>query len=172
MGLVQFLKDNADLSGWAQFAGTMIALFLTYWMALHPLRHRKKQLENSAKRLLLNGYESFESFHRTSEHLHLQAINLRAAGLTMTEVASEIDRFPLFELEDQGSRSLARSLVAVSRLLRLSELFLQDMAQDLGASAMTEDEREDLRTFLAGQMQLVEDILSGAPLQRPDPPVR
>lgn len=165
--IANWLRANEALSGWAQFAGAMIALFVTYRLASLPHRHRSKQLETSAKRLLLNGYEVLESFHRTSGFFLPQAINLRVAGLSMVEVASEIDRFPIFELSDQGPQSLARNLGAVGKLLKLTNLMLESEAQRLGTEVTTEEERDTLRTLIEGQMKLVKDILQGRPLQRP-----
>lgn len=171
MDLIQLLKENSDLSGWAQFAGSMIALLLTYWLATHPVRYRKRRLEASAKRLLQNGYETLESFHRTSGFIDVGALNIRAACLTMENVANEIDRFPIFELEDQGSRSLARHLVAVAGQLKLINLILEDRAATLGSNLMTNREKDELRLLLGNQAKLVADIIAGKPLQRPEGPV-
>ncbi|MEI4507394.1 hypothetical protein WBQ88_16880 [Sphingopyxis sp. CCNWLW253] len=163
-----WLRSNESLSGWAQFLGAMIALIVTYRLASLPHRYRDRQLEASASRLLLNGYEALESFHRTSAHFLPRAINLRAAGLSMIEVASEIDRFPLFELRDQGPQSVARNLVAVAMLLKLTNLVLEDQAEMLGLESASEQDRDQIRGIVENQMNLVRDIIQGKPLKRPD----
>lgn len=164
-----WLATNEALSGWAQFAGSMLALIVTYFTAFAPHWRRRSQLENASKRLLMHSYECLESYHRTSAFFLPTAISVRAAGLSMVHIANEIDRFPIFELRDQGGRSTARSLVAVSGMLRLVNLALDSKAVDLKGRDGTVEDQEILREFVGGQLKLVEKIISGAELTRPAP---
>lgn len=168
--VVVWLKANEDLSGWAQFAGTMIALVATYQLARLPYWQRNRQLNASGKRLLQNGYEALESFHRTSAFFLPQAINLRVAALSLVSVANEIDRFPLYELQNQGPRSVARNLVSVSVMLKMMHFYLEEQARLLGDETATEDERDNLREMVGSQVKLFADMLAGKPLKRPEPP--
>ena len=63
---ITWLEAHDKLAGWAQFYGAMFALLFTYLTAFAPIWRRKKQLLRSAQRLLSNGYEVIESYHRTS----------------------------------------------------------------------------------------------------------
>lgn len=89
----------------------------------------------------------------------------------MNSVASEIDRFPIFELPDQGSMSLARRLVAVGGQLKLTNLILDTFALDLGAHEGTLEEQETIRKFIGERMRFVEKILAGKELKRPEWPI-
>lgn len=166
--LLGWLKEHQELSGWAQFFGAMLALVVTYVTAFAPHWQRRRQLKRAAARLLQNGYETFESYHRTSVHFLPTAISVRAAGLSMMTVANEIDRFPIFELADQGPRSTARLLVAVGSQLKLTNLALEPFANDLDAREGTIDDQETIRSFVDGQMKLVEAMLLGKELKRPE----
>lgn len=168
--IIVWLENHDKMAGWAQFFGAMLALFVTYFTAFAPHWERRRQLKRAAARLLQNGYEVFESYHRTSEYFLPTAVSVRAAGLTMITVANEIDRFPIFELSDQGPRSAARHLVAVGGQLKLTNLALEPIAADLDGREGTVEDQEIIRTFVGGQMKLVEAILSGKELSRPEWP--
>jgi hypothetical protein len=94
-------------------------------------------------------------------------VSIRVAGLSMLTVANEIDRFPIFELPDQGSRSVARHLVAVAGQLKLTDLILEKFATDLGEREGSADDQQNIRDFVGGQLKLVEAILEGKELKRP-----
>ena len=115
---------------------------------------------------MLNGYEVLESYHRTSAHFLPTAVSVRAAGMSMISVASEIDRFPIFELSDQGPRSLARHLVAVGGQLKLTNLALEPFALNLDGRKGTMEDQETIRKFIGDQMKFVEKILSGEEIKR------
>ncbi|WP_245653630.1 hypothetical protein [Sphingomonas pituitosa] len=168
--MIEWLEAHDKLAGWAQFAGAILALGLTYFTAFMPVWHRKRQLEASGKRLLQNGYEAMESFHRTFGHFLPLSINLYAASLAMSSVADEISRFPIYELDDQGSRSVARHLIATGVTLSGTRLMLDSMAKDIEGRPATEEERDIIRDFMAEQLKLITNMLSGAELKRPEWP--
>jgi hypothetical protein len=89
----------------------------------------------------------------------------------MVAVANEIDRFPIFELDEHGPRSLARNLVAVALNLRTTALYLDSVAPTLGGGEGTSEERDLIREFVGGRLRFVEALLSGAELKRPEWPV-
>lgn len=167
---IRWLEAHQGLSGWAQFVGAILALLITYLTAFAPHWQRRKQLLSAAVRLLQNGYEVLESYHRTSANFMPTAVSIKAAGLSMLTVANEIDRFPIFELPDQGSRSIARHLVAVAGQLKLTDLVLQKFATDLGEQEGSADDQENIRNFVGTQLKLVEAILQGKELIRPEWP--
>jgi hypothetical protein len=169
-GLISWLEMHENLSGWAQFFGAMLALLLTYLTAFSPLWRRKRQLKRAALRLLSNGYEAIESYHRTSGNFLPFPLSMRTAALTMTGVADEIDRFPIFELDDQGSRSIARHLVAVAMTLKALRLFLEAIAAELEGREATVEDQETIRAFVGERLDSVRAIMSGAELKRPEWP--
>lgn len=164
---LSWLEAHEALSGWAQFAGAMLALFATYITVFIPIWRRKKQLRRAAERLLLNGYEVIESYHYTSANFLPVAISLRAAAMTMMGVASEIDRFPVYELDDQGSRSVARHLVAMAGTLRGVQLYLESLEVTVGDASLSLEDRDLMRTFLEERLTFIKDMLSGKELKRP-----
>ena len=166
--LISWLAEHDKLSGWAQFFGTILALGLTYFTAFAPIWRRKRQLRDAAERLLMNGYEVIESYHRTSANFLPFPFSIQAAALSMTAVVEEMGRFPIFELEDQGSNSVARRLVATSQSVRLTSLFLENFAKNLKGQTATEEERDQLRNFLNERMTLVGALVLGAELRRPE----
>ena len=129
--MIVWLETHENLSGWAQFAGAMLALGVTYLTAFWPIWRRKRQLRNAGQRLIANGYEVIESYSRTSEYGDLYGMSVRHAALTMSMVADEISRFPIYELDDQGSNSLARRMVAMGMMVSSMKLALEAMATDL-----------------------------------------
>lgn len=168
--LIAWLENHDKLSGWAQFLGAMIALILTYLTAFAPVWRRRKQLRQAGERLLSHGHDAIESYHRTSQHFLPFALSLRAAAQTMKGTADEIDRFPIFELDDHGPRSLARHLVATAGTLRAVVLFLEPITSELDEREGTEEDRESIRTFVGGRLEFVQDLLSGKELKRPEWP--
>ncbi|MGX7744942.1 hypothetical protein [Rhodopseudomonas parapalustris] len=165
--LIAWLELHDKLAGWAQFVGAMIAIAITYFTAFAPAWRRKRQLRSAAARLLSHGYEALESYHRTSIHFLPFSLSLRQAALSMTAVANEIDQFPIFELDDQGSRSTARYLVATSLTLNSVRLFLETFATELEGRKATEEDREAIRTFVGQQIDVLQKMFSGADLKRP-----
>lgn len=169
-GIISWLEAHDKLSGWAQFFGAMSALLLTYFTAFAPVWRHKRQLKNAGLRVLQNGYEAIESYHRTSAHFLPFSLSVRAAAMTMTGVAGEIERFPIFELDDQGPRSVARHLVAMSATLKGLALFLDPIAAELENRDATIDDQELIRSFVGGRLEQVHAMMSGQELKRPDPP--
>ncbi|HEX7875219.1 MAG TPA: hypothetical protein VF489_01400 [Sphingobium sp.] len=164
-----WLEAHENLAGWAQFFGAIIALAVTYLTAFAPHWQRKRQLRNASKRLLAHGYETLESFHRTSAHFLPQAINLKAAALMIRSVINEMNKFPIYELDDQGNHSVARRLVAISVTLEGTCLLLDDLSARLGNDQMSEDDRNFMREWIGERLEAVTALLTGAPLQRPNP---
>lgn len=169
-GFILWLETHEKLSGWAQFLGTMLALLLTYFTAFAPQWRRKRQLHGTALRLLSNAYEVIESYHRTSANFLPFPLSIRAAAMTMVEVAEEIDRFPIFELEDQGSRSVARHLIAVAMTLKGLKLFLDPIAIELEGRDGTVEDQETIRAFVGERLEAVRALITGAELKRPEWP--
>ena len=169
---ISWLEAHEKLSGWAQFFGAILALLITYFTAFAPLWRRKRQLNKAALRILSNGYEVIESYHRTSEHFLPFPISLRFAAITMIGVADDIDRFPVYELQDQGSHSVTRNLIALAGTLRGLKLFLESRADELEGRDATEEDKIIIRTFVGERLELVNAMITGAELKRPEWPVR
>jgi len=168
--LMAWLEQHDKLAGWAQFSGSILALVVTYFTAFTPMWRRKRQLLNAAKRLLLNGYEAIESYHRTSAHFLPFPLSVRSAALTMTAVVDETNRFPIYELDDQGSRSVARHLLAMSGQLNLLAAYLEHMATELESREATKEDQANIREFVGGRLEFATAMLSGAKLTRPEWP--
>lgn len=162
-----WLEAHDKLSGWAQFAGAMLALGVTYLTAFIPIWNRKRQLRKAAARLLSHGYEVLESYHRTTPNFLPVALSLRGGALAVTGVIDEIARFPVYELDDQGSRSLARYLVAMNAQLLAVRLVFENMAATVEDREATEEERDMLIEFLGQQTEFVRKMLAGEELKRP-----
>jgi len=168
--MLDWFQTHQELSGWAQFFGAMIALMVTYLTAFWPIWRRKRQLRNAAIRLLSNGYEAIESYSRTSEYGDLFPISLRQAALSMGMVSDEMSRFPIYELEDQSSNSLARRLIAMSHVLNSMRLVLETMAIELSEGSMKQEDRSNLRNLLEISLANAEALVLGKELTRPVPP--
>lgn len=168
--MVSWLETHDKLAGWAQFAGTMLALVLTYFTAFAPIWHRKRQLRNAAVRLLSNGYEVLESYHHTTPNFLPVALTLRGAVLSFGGVIDEIGRFPIYELDDQGSRSVARHLIALNGNLMVTRLIFENMAADIEGRTATEEERDMLVAFLGERLEFVRRMLAGEEMKRPEWP--
>ena len=140
MGIINWLEAHDKLAGWAQFAGAMLALGATYLTAFIPIWNRKRQLRKAAARLISHGYEVLESYHRTTPNFLPTPLSLRGGALAIGGVIDEIARFPIYELDDQGSRSLARYLVAVSANLLAVRLLFENMATIINNDEATEAE--------------------------------
>jgi hypothetical protein len=169
-GIITWLETHDELAGWAQFFGAIIALAVTYFTAFAPHWRRKRQLRKASERLLAHGFEALESFHRTSAYFLPQAINLKAAVLMIRSVINEMNKFPIYELDDHGPNSTARRLIAVSVTLEGACLFLDDMSDRLGSDViMSEDDRNFMREWIGERLEAVTALLTGAPLKRPEP---
>jgi hypothetical protein len=116
---------------------------------------------------MANGYEALESYHRTSENFLPFPVSLRFAALTMKAVAEEIARFPVFELDDQGSNSLARRVTATGITIRGVSLFLETMATELDSRPATKEDQDSMRELVGMQMAVMEAMMRGEILQRP-----
>lgn len=169
--IIAWLEAHDQLAGWAQFFGAILAILLTYITAFWPMWRRKRQLRNAAQRLLLNGFEAIESYHRTSQHFLPFPLSLRVAMLSMNSVAEEIDRFPIYELDNQGPRSPARNLIAVAVTLKGIALFLEPIASELDARESSIEDQENIRLFVGDRLKFVTDMLTGAELKRPEWPL-
>jgi len=167
---VSLLEAHDKLAGWAQFFGAMVALVATYFTAFLPIWHRKKQLRKSAERLLSNGYEVLESYNRTTPKFRPVRLTLRGAALNFGNVIDEIGRFPIYELDDQDSRSTSRHLVALTSNLAAVKLVIESLAEDIGNREATKQEHDDLIEFLGNQLELVRKMLTGEKLVRPEWP--
>lgn len=87
-------------------------------------------------------------------------------------MSEEISRFPIYELDDQGSRSVARYLVTTSATLSALKLFLETYAADLDERIATEEDQEIIRQFVGERLKLITDMLTGVKLERPEWPVK
>lgn len=167
-GILSWLEAHDKLAGWAQFLGAMLALGATYFTAFTPIWHRKRQLRNAAKRLLLNGYEVLESYHRTTPKFLPVSLTLRGGALAVSGIIDEIARFPIYELDDQGQNSVARHLIALNGNLSVTRLVFDNMATEIEGRDATEDERDMLVEFLAERLEFVRKMLSGEKMTRPE----
>lgn len=166
-----WLESHDKLAGWAQFFGAMIALGVTYFTAFAPIWRRKRQLHDTALRLLAHGYESVESYHRTSARFEPFPLSIRQAALSMMAVSDDISRFPIFELDGQGAYSLARRLVAMSLALKSLKIFLDNLAFELDNREADVEDKNALRMMLEERLKLVHALATGAKLQRSEWPI-
>ncbi|WP_084462617.1 hypothetical protein [Oceanibaculum pacificum] len=170
--IVTWLETHDKLAGWAQFLGAMLALLVTYFTAFAPVWRRKRQLKNAATRLLLHGYEVIESYHRTSEKFLPFPLSLRQAGLSIMVIVEEMNRFPIYDLDDQSNRSVARQLVAMSATLNALRLFLDTIADNMEGREANEEDQKMIREFTGNQLNLIRNFLSGKEIKRPEWPIR
>ncbi|HEV7659340.1 MAG TPA: hypothetical protein VGO55_05795 [Allosphingosinicella sp.] len=168
--IISWLETHDKLAGWAQFMGAMLALGATYFTVFVPIWHRKRQLRNAAVRLLMNGYEVLESYHRTTPNFLPVSLSLRGAALSVGGVIEEISRFPIYELDDQGSRSVARNLIALNGNLVATRLVFESAAVDVEGRHATEEERDMLVDFLGERLEFVRKMLAGEEMKRPEWP--
>jgi len=168
-GLIDWLETHDKLAGWAQFAGAIAALAVTYLTVFIPIWRRKRQLREAGTRLISHGYEAIESYHRALNNFIPFPISLRGAALQMGIVREEMGRFPAHELDDQGSRSMARNIVATGALLGGLKLFLESMANDLGDRQATPEEHELIRDYVSDQLNLLTKMITNQELTRPWP---
>lgn len=168
--LFVWFETHDKLAGWAQFFGAMLALVVTYFTAFAPIWHRKRQLKKSAVRLLANGYEVLESYHRTTPNFLPVSLTLRGAALAFGGIIDEIGRFPIYELDDQNSRSLARNLIALSGNLAATQLMIQTTADNIEGRYATEEERDMLVEFIGDRLDFVRKMIAGEELVRPEWP--
>ncbi|WP_172266117.1 hypothetical protein [Caulobacter sp. RHG1] len=165
--LVAWLEAHDKLAGWAQFFGAVLALGVTYMTAFAPTWRRRQQLRSTATRLLLNGVEVVESYHRTSANFVPFSLSAHTAALTMSAVADDINRFPIFELDDQGPYSVARRLTSMSTMLKTNSLYLDDFAKKIDGRFADDEERYILKLMLDDQLKMVIGLATGAKLERP-----
>lgn len=67
---------------------------------------------------------------------------------------------------------MARNLVAVGGQLKLTNLALEPFAQELEEREGTADDQITIREFVGGQMNLVEAMITGKELKRPEWPIQ
>lgn len=168
--VLQWLGSHENLAGWAQFFGAMLALLVTYLTAFAPVWRRKRQLRQAGQRLLAHGYEALESYHRTSAYFDPFPLSIRQASLSIGAVVDEMSRFPIYDLDDHGTNSLARRLVAMGVILASVRLFLDTFAGDLEGREPTREDKETLRNFVANGLSQAEALIKGKPLERPEWP--
>lgn len=169
--LIAWFEAHDKLAGWAQFAGAILALAVTYFTAFAPSWRRKRQIENAARRLLGHGYEVIESYHRTSAHFAPFPQSIRLASLTMTAVADEIAQFPLLELDDQvRSMSVARRLMTMALLVKTVRLDLDAAADTLEGRTATPEEHAELRAVIGERLAFAHQLLTAKELKRPEWP--
>ncbi|WP_426043668.1 hypothetical protein [Caulobacter sp. DWR3-1-2] len=119
------LKNNGHLSGWAQFLGAMIALGVTYftanlpiWAAQRQERERAASLNAAAQRLLNS---SALAVRRAAANLiagGYAAENAMRTSSVLSGAVDALDRFPVHDLADQSSLSLAARLSEMARVVR------------------------------------------------------
>lgn len=169
--IVEWLERHEALAGWAQFFGAVLALLLTYFTAFAPTWRRRRQLRDEAMRLLMHGYEVIESFHRTSANFAPFPLSLRQAALTMEAAIEDLGRFPVYELDNNfGSMSLVRRLMTMRMTVATAKLFLDQVAQEIGARAVTAEEHDVLREMVGQQLKMAENLLMNRPMKRPEWP--
>lgn len=112
-------------------------------------------------RLLANGYEVIESYSRTSKKFTPFSLSIRQASLTMSSVADEMSRFPIFELDDQGSNSIERRLVTMGMIIRVVKLFLDDLASALDHREFSAEDGANLEYILDLQLTNAKALLLG-----------
>jgi hypothetical protein len=98
------------------------------------------------------------------------ALTLRGASLSIQLISDEISRFPIYELDDQGSRSLARYLIVVSGNLAATRLMIDNMAAEIDGREATVEEQDMLVEFLRERLEFVRAMLAGEELKRPEWP--
>lgn len=170
MEMIAWMEAHDKLAGWAQFVGAILAIILTYFTAFAPTWRRKRQLVASGKRLLSHGFEVIESYHRISANFLPLPLNMQFASMTMANIVEEMNRFPIYDLDDQGSNSLARRLVAMGGILGGVKLVLDSTADDIGGRAMTEEERDLMRDFLGDRLKEAGALVLGQQIQRQEWP--
>ncbi len=166
--LIGWLEAHDKLAGWAQFFGAFIALAVTYVTAFAPHWRRKRQLASASDRLVSHGYEALESARRTFGLFFPSSININAATIALRSIINELNKFPIYELDDQGANSKARRLVAISVTLEGTCLFLDKVAFDLGNEQMSVDDRDFVREWLADRLKTIQAMMAGKPLSRPE----
>jgi hypothetical protein len=85
-------------------------------------------------------------------------------------IIDEIGRFPIYELDDQGNRSVARYLIALNGNLAAARLILENAAASIEGREATEEERDMLVQFLGDRLEFVRKMLAGEELKRPEWP--
>ncbi len=166
--LIAWLEAHDKLAGWAQFLGAVMALGVTYFTAFAPNWKRRDQLKKAALRLLSNGYETMESYHRTSAQFPPFALSVRAASMSFQAVMEEMSRFPIYELEDQGSNSPARRLIAMGTNLAAVRLILDNFARQLETDTAGDSDWDEIRIFLDDRLKFAEALFLGKELKRPE----
>ena len=89
----------------------------------------------------------------------------------MIAVAEEIDRFPIFELDDQGPRSVARHLITTALTLKTLRLFLDPISVELESREGTAEDQNTIRYFVGERLDFVHAMITGAELKHPEWPV-
>jgi hypothetical protein len=97
------------------------------------------------------------------------AMSLKGAVLSIRSIVSEINKFPIYDLEDQGVHSTARRLVTMSVTLEHTCLVLDDESTRLGDKQMSEEDRDFMRSELEKKLKMATALLTGATIKRPDP---
>jgi len=169
--IIQWLEAHDALAGWAQFFGTLLALFVTYLTVFAPNWRRSRQLRAEALRLLMHGYEVIESFHRTSGHFRPFPLSLRQMSLSMTAAIEDLGRFPVYELDKNfGPMSLAMRLMGMRITVETARLYTDRLADEQGDRTATEEETEQLRHLIDQPLQMAHSLLLNKSVDRPQWP--
>lgn len=150
-GLIDWLENHEKLAGWAQFAGAMLAIFVTAWMAGQGTRARRSEEIQRMKALLhitTSVYTSARSLGDESNDRFLAGLTVRLQGLKISRSSLE-----QFQATGMTSTFMINNLVAAQgHTDRLIEIFSQlslhkyDRAQD------------KIQTSLVGLMAICENI--------------
>ena len=166
--LVSWLEAHEGLAGWAQFVGAIFALAATYVTAFAPGWRRQRQLRAAALRLMAHGYEFIESYDRTLRNFAPFSQSLRLASLSLAAAVAEMERFPVFEIDDQvGPRSISRQLLSMKFMLQATRLELDATATFIEGRTATGEEHEYLKTLIKERLAFAQDLISGKGLVRP-----
>lgn len=169
--ILNWLEAHDRLAGWAQVAGAVLALAATYITAFAPTWRRKQQLREAGKRLLAHGHEVVESYHRSLSHFAPFPESLELASLTFAAVIDEINRFPVFEIDEQvGPLSLPRRLMSMRMLLSVAKLHLDATAKDIEERTVTPAEYEALKAIIKERLDFAEALVANQPMTRPEWP--
>ncbi len=166
--MIHWLETHENLSGWAQFAGAMVALVVTYCTAFAPAWRRNRQLSDAGNRLLANGYKVISSYQRALENFAPFPQSIQMASLTMSAVVEEICRYPIFEIDDSAaSMSVARRLATMKLVLGTTQLHLDELAREIQGRHATPEEHDTLKAIVEERLAFARALVLGTPMERP-----
>lgn len=164
--MITWLENHESLSGWAQFAGAIIALFVTYVSAFGPIWRRRRHLEEESQRLLMHGYEVIASYNRSLQNFSPSTLTLEQGAIPMTAVIDDMSRFPVYELVGNSrAMSIARRLMTMRMALDTSRHFLLASAGDLNGRTADNEEHETIKAFIEQRLEFAHKLLMNIPMQ-------